>query len=78
MDMPVELAPHIVVDPDVRFGKPIIQGTRVPVEIVLAKLSGGMTVEQVCEEYEITVNDVQAAFAYAAQVIAREEIQLVA
>jgi uncharacterized protein (DUF433 family) len=67
-----------VVDPDVRFGKPIIQGTRVPVEIVLAKLSGGMTVEQVCEEYEITVNDVQAAFAYAAQVIAREEIQLVA
>jgi len=76
--MPVELAPHIVVDPDVRFGKPIIQGTRVPVEIVLAKLSGGMTVEQVCEEYEITVNDVQAAFAYAAQVIAREEIQLVA
>jgi uncharacterized protein (DUF433 family) len=61
-----ELAPRIVVDPAVRFGRPVIQGTRVPVELVRAKLSGGMTVSDVAREYDLTMSDVQAALAYAA------------
>ncbi len=32
--MALEIAPNIVVDPEIRFGKPIIKGTRVPVELV--------------------------------------------
>ena len=76
--MALEIAPRIVIDPEIRFGKPIIKGTRVPVELVLAKLSGGMSAEQVSEDYEIAIADVQAALAYAAQVIAKEEIRLVA
>lgn len=69
-----ELAPRIVVDPAVRFGRPIIQGTRVPVELILAKLSGGMTVQEVASEYEITLEDVRAALAYAARVLASEDV----
>ena len=35
----LELAHRITVDPEVRFGKPVIKGTRMPIELVLAKLS---------------------------------------
>lgn len=76
--MAVEIAPRIVVDPDVRFGKPVIRGTRVPVELVIAKLSGGMTVQEVAEEYGITQEDVLAALGYAAQRLAMEEVRVVA
>ena len=76
--MPQQLAPRIVVDPKVRFGKPIIQGTRVPVEIVIAKLAGGMSAQDVAAEYEISLDDVQAALSYAASVLASEEVRGVA
>jgi len=38
-----ELRTHIVVDPEVRFGKPCIKGTRITVGDILQWLSGGMT-----------------------------------
>jgi uncharacterized protein (DUF433 family) len=69
-----ELAPRIVVDPAVRFGRPTIQGTRVPVDLVLAKLSGGMTAQEVASEYDLTREDVLAALAYAARVLASEDV----
>jgi uncharacterized protein (DUF433 family) len=58
-----EIAPHIVVDEKIRFGKPVIEGTRVPVDLVVGKLAGGMTIEQVMEEYDLTREDVLAALA---------------
>ncbi len=76
--MALEIAPRIVVDPEIRFGKPIIKGTRVPVELILAKLSGGMSPELIASEYELSLADIQAALAYAAHVIGAEEIRLVA
>jgi len=76
--MVIELTPRIVVDPATRFGKPIIEGTRVPVEMVIGKLAGGMTAEAVADEYGITVEDVHAALRYAAHVISSEEIRGVA
>ena len=62
-----EIAPRIAVDENVRFGKPVIAGTRVPVDLVLGKLAGGLTIEQVMEEYGLAREDVLAAFAYAAR-----------
>lgn len=64
-----ELAPRIVVDEGVRFGKPVIKGTRVPVDLVVGKLGGGMSIEDVCKEYEITRDDVLAALSYASRVV---------
>ena len=72
----MEIAPRITVDPDIRFGKPVIAGTRVPVELVVAKLAGGMTAEEVAEEYEITPQDVRAALGYAASILADEEVRV--
>lgn len=68
-------APRIVVDPQVRFGKPVIEGTRVPVELVIGKLAGGMSVEEVAKEYELAPEDVRAALGYAARVLADDEIR---
>ena len=73
--MRVKLAPRIVVDSDVRFGKPVIEGTRVPVELVIGKLAGGMEPPEVAEEYGVTVEDVRAALSYAARLLANEEIR---
>jgi uncharacterized protein (DUF433 family) len=50
----VGLALGVVVDPAVRFGKPVIRGTRVPVDLVVGKLAGGMTPEEVAAEYGLT------------------------
>ena len=69
---------RIVIDPAVRHGKPIIKGTRVPLEIILGSLAGGMEIEEIVKEYDLQKEDVLAALAYAARVIAGEEITVYA
>jgi uncharacterized protein (DUF433 family) len=73
-----EIAPRITVDPKVKFGKPVVKGTRVPVDLVLAQLSSGMTSEQVCEEYAIEKSDVLAVLAYAAKSLGNEQVRAIA
>ncbi|MCL4316228.1 MAG: DUF433 domain-containing protein [Gammaproteobacteria bacterium] len=65
---------HIMIDPDVMGGKPVIKGTRVPVQVVVGALAGGMSVTEVCKEYRLRLEDVQAALAYAAEVLAEEKV----
>ena len=71
-----EIAPRIAVDEGIRFGKPVIMGTRVPVDLVVGKLGSGMSIEEVCEEYEITRDDVLAALSYASRAVADEQIRV--
>jgi uncharacterized protein (DUF433 family) len=73
--MRVQLAPRIIVDPEIRFGKPVIEGTRVPVELVISELAEGMSAEEVADEYGITRGDILAALGYAASVLAADEIR---
>jgi uncharacterized protein (DUF433 family) len=76
--MRIELAPRITVDPKVSFGKPVIEGTRVPVEIVVGKLGGGMSVDEVMQEYDLAREDVLAALTYAANLVASEQVRGIA
>jgi uncharacterized protein (DUF433 family) len=56
------------------LGKPVIRGTRVPVELLLRKLSEGATESELIEAYpRITRRDIQAALRYAADTVAHEE-----
>jgi len=71
-----EIAPGIAVDDRVCFGKPVIKGTRVPVEIVLGQLAGGGSIDDVMAEYELSREQVLAALRYAAAVIAEEEVHV--
>lgn len=73
--MATQLAPRIVADPNVRFGKPVIEGTRVPVSLVIAKLGGGMTMDEVAAEYDLNLEDIRAALAYAAGVVDTEAVR---
>lgn len=62
----MEIFPGISVDPDVRFGKPCIMGTRVDVATVVGAVAAGDSAESVGEEYGLTAEQVQAALRYAA------------
>jgi uncharacterized protein (DUF433 family) len=70
-----EIAPRIVVDEAVRFGRPVLRGTRVPVDLVVGKLAGGMSMEAVAAEYGLEREDILAALAYAAQVLGDERVR---
>jgi uncharacterized protein (DUF433 family) len=70
-----EIAPGIAVDENIRFGKPVIAGTLVPVDLVVGKLAGGMTIEQVMQEYDLTRGGVLAALSYAARIISEEQVR---
>ena len=73
----MEIAPRICVNEKVRFGKPVISGTRVPVDLILGKLAGGMSYEEIIAEYEISYEDILAVLNYAARVISSEEVKAV-
>jgi len=64
---PVEIARRIVVDPRVRFGQPVIKGTRVPVSVLLDELAAGSAFESIANEYSVTQEDIRAAIRFAAQ-----------
>jgi uncharacterized protein (DUF433 family) len=66
---------RIEINPQVMQGKPVIRGTRVPVELILRKLSDGAGLEDILDAYpHLSREDIQAALAYAASIVAHEEI----
>ena len=68
---------RIEIDPGVMLGKPVIRGTRIPVELILRKLSEGATEADLLAAYpRLAKSDIQAALAYAADSLAHETILL--
>ncbi len=66
---------RITVDPKIMFGKPVIKGTRITVELILRKLAEGMTAEQIRTHHpHLTAEDIRAAAGFAADHLANEEI----
>ena len=62
------LRDHIVIDNEIRFGKPCIQGTRITVGDILQWLSSGMTELEILEDYpELQKIHIKAALAFAAE-----------
>ena len=66
----MEVFPGVSMDPDVRFGKPCLSGTRMDIATVVGALAAGETIDTVAAEYALTVEQVRAALAYAAHVAA--------
>ena len=64
----------IEVKPGVMLGKPVIKGTRIPVELIVRKLGEGATAEELLDGYaNLTIKDIQAALIYAADTIEGEK-----
>ena len=70
---------RIEVNPKIMLGKPVIRGTRVPVELILRKLSEGATEDDLLDAYpRLSRQDIHAAIGYAADTLAHEETLIVA
>jgi len=62
-------------NPNIMFGKPVIKGTRITVELILRKLSAGKTFAEILAAHpHLTIEDLYAAAAFAADYLAQEEI----
>jgi uncharacterized protein (DUF433 family) len=65
---------RIEINPSIMMGKPVIRGTRIPVELILRKLGEGAKEEDLLDGYpNLTPEDIQAAIGYAAETLAHEE-----
>ena len=68
---------RIEINPKVMLGKPVIRGTRIPIELILRKLSEGAREADLLDAYpRLTREDIQAAIGYAADTVAHEETVL--
>ncbi|MGH9202789.1 MAG: DUF433 domain-containing protein [Vicinamibacterales bacterium] len=66
---------RIEINPRVMLGKPVIRGTRIPVELILRKLSEGASEADLLDGYpSLKREDIQAAMRYAADTLAHEEV----
>jgi len=66
---------RIEINPKVMVGKPVIRGTRVTVELILRKLGAGMTTDEIIADHpRLTIEDIRAAQAFAADYLADEEL----
>jgi uncharacterized protein (DUF433 family) len=72
------LTDRIEMNPRVMLGKPVLRGTRIPVELVLRKLGEGASESDILDAYpSLTREDIRAAIRFAADTIAREEVVFV-
>jgi len=67
------MSDRVIIDPEIQHGKPVIRDTRVPVARIVGGLAGGMTIEEIVREYEVSEQDVFAALSFAAEVIDSEQ-----
>jgi len=66
---------RIAMNPGVMGGKPVIRGTRVPVEIILRKLGAGVGIDEILADHpRLTAQDIHAAQTFAADYLADEEV----
>lgn len=73
--MDKKLLNRIERNPQIMFGKPVIKGTRLTVEIILEKLAYGETEEEILKEYPfLKKEDIKAALLYAARTLSLEEV----
>lgn len=72
------LLQRIAIDPKIMLGKPVIKGTRVPVELIVKLVASGATEKEILKDYpQLTVDDIKASLLYAAKVLRNEEIYLI-
>ena len=66
---------RIEINPAVLAGKPIIKGTRIPVELVIKLVAQRWTDDQIIEEYpSLKKEDIREALLYAEKLVQNEEV----
>jgi uncharacterized protein (DUF433 family) len=68
---------RITVDPEIMVGKPVIRGTRIPVELIVRMLGQGISETEILADYpRLQSEDIRAALRYIATVITSEEARI--
>jgi uncharacterized protein (DUF433 family) len=69
----------ISVNPQIHFGKPCIEGTRITVQSVLELLNEGLSFSIIVQDYypDLQIEDIRACLQYAIALVAAEDIKLV-
>ena len=66
---------HIVTDPRILAGKPVIKGTRIAVDLVLEELSHNPDINELLAAHpDLTRDDVQACLAYAKDMVTGKDV----
>jgi uncharacterized protein (DUF433 family) len=69
------LMKRIEINPKILVGKPIIVGTRIPVELIVKLVAQGWKEEDIIKEYPVLKKeDIRAALLYAEKIIEEEEV----
>lgn len=68
------VADRIRIDPAICGGKPVIDGTRIAVAVVVGSLAGDMDFAEVAREYDLTDTDIRAGLRYASQQLDAETL----
>jgi uncharacterized protein (DUF433 family) len=64
----MESIERVEVNPKIMLGKPVIRGTRIPVELILRKLGEGATTEDLLDAYPtLPPDDILAALAFGSR-----------
>jgi len=70
-----QLLERVTINPRIMVGKPVIKGTRIPVELLIGMVAQGIPEEEILKEYpRLEREDIRAALTYAAMVVADEDI----
>lgn len=73
--MKESLRKKIVVDPRVMVGKPVIRGTRIPVDAVIKRMADGLTIEDILADYpNLKRDDIKAALQYSIDILTGEDV----
>ena len=72
-----ELSPGIVSDPNILGGRPIIKGHRITASQVIGHIAAGDSIQDVCDNYDLTEVEVQAALNYAVDSVKARELTYV-
>ena len=73
--MQINCKDYIETNPKIMFGKPVISGSRIPVDLILEKLSFGETIEQLLKAYpSLTKESIYACLSFASESVKNEVI----
>jgi uncharacterized protein (DUF433 family) len=72
-----EIAPGIISDPEILGGRPTLKGHRIAISQLIGQLAGGMSVQDIRDDYELTDEEIQAILRYAASVVKEKDLTYV-
>ena len=71
----MKLNERIAINPKIMVGKPVIKGTRIPVDMIVRQLAHGITQEEILEDYpNLEKEDIKAVLEYVADVVEGEDV----